>query len=113
MTSRGLLSFKAAIRSDDSGRLEKWIGYGCCKWEGISCNNTTGRVTQINLPGFFTSSDDSPVQTSMNGHLSPSITLLSSLEVIDLSWTHWPNWLYSSIDRFSSPKTPKTFSLRE
>ncbi|KAL0327211.1 UNVERIFIED_CONTAM: Receptor-like protein 49 [Sesamum angustifolium] len=81
---KGLRSFKAGIHSDDSGRINKWIGNSCCEWDGISCNNITGRVTQINLPGFITT-DDAPLQAYMYGSISPSITLLSNLEVVDLS----------------------------
>lgn len=80
---RGLNSFKAAIQMDTSGRLEKWVGHSCCRWEGIICHNTTGRVTKILLPGFI-SSDQFLFQSQMKGRLSPSITLLSYLEVIDL-----------------------------
>ncbi|KAL0408651.1 UNVERIFIED_CONTAM: hypothetical protein Sradi_1799500 [Sesamum radiatum] len=81
---KGLRSFKAGIHSDDSGRIDKWIGNSCCEWDGISCSNITGRVTQINLPGFITT-DDAPLQAYMYGSISPSITLLSNLEVVDLS----------------------------
>lgn len=80
----GLTSFKAGIRMDYSGRLGKWVGRSCCKWEGIGCDNSTGRVTQLLLPGFI-STDVSIFQAQMKGSLSPKITLLASLEVIDLS----------------------------
>ncbi|XP_030553792.1 LRR receptor-like serine/threonine-protein kinase FLS2 isoform X2 [Rhodamnia argentea] len=80
---KGLTGFKAGIRLDTSGRLEKWVGLKCCEWEGISCNNATGRVAEIRLPGFISTSDF-VYQSEMKGWLSPSITLLSSLEVIDL-----------------------------
>ncbi|XP_042501648.1 leucine-rich repeat receptor-like serine/threonine-protein kinase At1g17230 isoform X2 [Macadamia integrifolia] len=79
----GLTSFKAAIHIDTSGRLEKWVGQHCCKWDGVYCNNRTGRVAEIRLPGFLSTSDFI-AQTQMEGWLSPSITLLSSLEVLDL-----------------------------
>ncbi|XP_018724439.2 LRR receptor-like serine/threonine-protein kinase FLS2 isoform X2 [Eucalyptus grandis] len=80
---KGLTGFKAGIRLDTSGRLEKWVGLKCCEWEGISCDNATGRVTEIRLPGFISTSDY-VYQSEIRGWLSPSITLLSSLEVIDL-----------------------------
>ncbi|KAG7974954.1 hypothetical protein I3843_06G073600 [Carya illinoinensis] len=79
----GLNSFKAGIQMDTSGRLERWVGHSCCKWEGIVCDNTTGRVTELHLPGFI-SSNEFLFQSQMTGSLSPSITLLTSLEVIDL-----------------------------
>ncbi|KAK6931162.1 Leucine-rich repeat-containing N-terminal, plant-type [Dillenia turbinata] len=80
---KGLTDFKAGIRTDTSSRLQKWRGYSCCKWEGVTCNNTTKRVTEIRLPGFI-STDDFVLQTKMEGRISASLTLLSSLEVIDL-----------------------------
>ncbi|KAL5722467.1 hypothetical protein ACHQM5_005983 [Ranunculus cassubicifolius] len=79
----GLTSFKSGILLDTSGRLKKWIGHSCCQWEGVHCNNKTRRVTEIRLPGFI-STNDFILQTEMKGQLSPSITLLTSLEVIDL-----------------------------
>ncbi|XP_016461867.2 uncharacterized protein LOC107785146 [Nicotiana tabacum] len=81
---KGLQDFKARIHSDTSGRLNKWKSQDCCKWEGISCNNENGRVVQINLPGLYTSGN-APFQSTMAGELSPSITLLKFLEVIDMS----------------------------
>ncbi|XP_048235191.1 LRR receptor-like serine/threonine-protein kinase GSO1 isoform X2 [Ricinus communis] len=80
---KGLISFKAGIHVDTSGRLAKWVGRSCCNWEGVTCDNTTGRVTAILLAGFI-STDDFILQSEMKGWLSPSITLLSFLEVIDL-----------------------------
>ncbi|KAL3347706.1 hypothetical protein AABB24_021404 [Solanum stoloniferum] len=85
---KGLNDFKAGIHSDTSGRLSKWIGQDCCNWPGISCNSTTNRVVEIYLPGHYVSGDDeSPnfVSSRMSGSISPSISLLTSLEVIDLN----------------------------
>ena len=80
---KGLTSFKAGIHVDTSSRLAKWVGHGCCSWEGITCDETTGRVTEIRLPGFI-STNDFVFQSQMRGLLSPSITLVSCLQVIDL-----------------------------
>lgn len=44
----------------------------------------TGRVIQMNLPGAKTIGD-ATAQTSMDGQLSPSLPLLTSLEVLDLT----------------------------
>lgn len=81
---KALQDFKAGIRYDTSGRLEKWTGRSCCKWEGVTCNNETRRVVEINLPGFISSGEYAPYQSSMTGSLSPSITLVTYLEVLDL-----------------------------
>lgn len=80
---KGLTSFKSGIFLDTSGRLAKWVGRNCCDWEGVSCHNITGRVKEINLPGFI-STGDLPFQSEMRGFLSPSITLLNAVEIIDL-----------------------------
>ncbi|XP_006357230.1 LRR receptor-like serine/threonine-protein kinase GSO1 [Solanum tuberosum] len=80
---KGLQDFKSGIHSDTSGRLSKWIGRNCCKWEGIFCSNVTKRVVSISLPGLYTS-DDAPIQSAMEGELSPSITLINYLEVINI-----------------------------
>ncbi|KAK4790768.1 hypothetical protein SAY86_031181 [Trapa natans] len=79
---KGLTSFRANILLDTSERLANWTGRNCCDWEGISCDNMTGRVTGVSLPGFI-STGDSLLQSQMKGVMSPSITLLSSLEVVD------------------------------
>ncbi|KNA10092.1 hypothetical protein SOVF_147630 [Spinacia oleracea] len=78
-----LHKFKASIHLDTSGRLQKWVGRRCCGWVGIQCDSNTFRVTEINLPGFI-STVDFIDQTKMEGVLSPSITRLTYLEVLDL-----------------------------
>ncbi|KAK8492567.1 hypothetical protein V6N11_030791 [Hibiscus sabdariffa] len=80
---KGLAGFRGGIHMDTSGRLAKWAGLSCCTWQGVACNNRTGRVTQVHLPGFV-STADFVFQSQMEGWLSPSITLLTSLEVLDL-----------------------------
>ncbi|KAL0538944.1 hypothetical protein IC582_023115 [Cucumis melo] len=80
---KGLTSFKSGISIDTSGRLAKWVGQNCCDWEGVRCHNITGRVKEINLPGFI-STADLPFQSEMRGFISPSITLLNAVEIIDL-----------------------------
>ncbi|KAE8730260.1 CW14 protein isoform 1 [Hibiscus syriacus] len=80
---KGLASFRGGIHMDTSGRLAKWAGHSCCRWQGVACNNRTGRVTEVHLPGFI-STTDFVFQSQMEGWLSPSITLLASLEVLDL-----------------------------
>lgn len=96
---KGLMNFKAEIKHDFSDRLKTWIGSGCCNWDGIVCNNNItssssfssrgrNRVTELNLPGFYTKYG-APFQTTMEGKLSSSITLVSFLEVINLGELHF------------------------
>ncbi|XP_058192185.1 receptor-like protein 33 [Rhododendron vialii] len=63
------------FQSDASGCIAKWVGQSCCKWDGISCDNTTGRVTEINVPGFITC-DDAPLQTTMEDRSSTSLIII-------------------------------------
>ena len=107
----GLTSFKAGIRIDNSGRLGKWVGRSCCKWEGISCDNTTGRVTQLLLPGLI-STDVSILQSQMKGSLSPKITLVTFLEVIDLSELSFIAGNIPSSIGFRLPNLRKLYLLR-
>ncbi|GMH01669.1 hypothetical protein Nepgr_003508 [Nepenthes gracilis] len=72
-----LASFKAGIHLNSSGWLAKWAGCSCCEWDGIECDNMTGRMIKIHLPGFV-------LLTKMEGLMSSSLTLLTLLEVIDL-----------------------------
>lgn len=67
--------------------LARWqlgVRQDCCKWQGISCNADTRRVIGLSLPVFI-SNGDFLGETTMENLLSPSITLLISLQVLDLS----------------------------
>lgn len=105
---KGLRHFKEAISSDTSGRLATWNGQSCCKWGGISCDNKTGRVNEINLPGMISDSD-APEQAYMYGKLSPSITLITSLQVIDLSGLYFLTGVIPPAIGFHLPKLRKLY----
>lgn len=78
----GLSNFKAGIPIDTSSRLAM-CGGGCCEWQGITCDNRTGKVIGISLGAWITK-DDEPFLARMVGTLSPSINLISFLEVLNL-----------------------------
>lgn len=107
----GLSSFKAGIRLDTSGRLGNWVGRSCCKWEGISCDNTTGRVTHLLLPAFI-STDVSIFQSQMTGSLSPKLTLLKFLQAIDLSELSFITGNIPASIGFRLPNLRKLYLLR-
>ncbi|KAJ4963745.1 hypothetical protein NE237_023684 [Protea cynaroides] len=81
-----LLGFKAQITSD-SGNLRTWnASTDCCTWEHITCDTTTGRVVQLNIPG--TPDMAAPDETStfpLTGTLSPTLGNLSSLEFLKIN----------------------------
>nr|GEV12234.1 putative leucine-rich repeat protein, plant-type [Tanacetum cinerariifolium] len=90
-----LLRFKHHL-IDEGGRLASWVGEqnDCCKWVGIVCDNITGHVHQIRLPGFnghcsdFHDTDKELEEASkqkLKGDLSPSLLGLKQLKHLDLS----------------------------
>ncbi|KAI9126024.1 hypothetical protein K1719_003442 [Acacia pycnantha] len=71
-----LISFMRGIVSDPKYTLASWKSpeIHVCNWSGIRCNNASDRVIEINLNG-----------KSLGGTISPSISNLSSLKILDLS----------------------------
>ncbi|KAL6139442.1 hypothetical protein ACLB2K_057746 [Fragaria x ananassa] len=45
---KALVKLKEGL-TDHSDRLSSWVGEDCCKWRGVGCNSTTGRVGSLNL----------------------------------------------------------------
>ncbi|KAL5709494.1 hypothetical protein ACHQM5_020178 [Ranunculus cassubicifolius] len=69
-----LLSFKSYITSDPNGLLETWNpNMTFCKWKGVYCNAKKQRVTGLALGNH-----------SLVGTISPYITNLSFLQLLDL-----------------------------
>ncbi|KAK2440790.1 receptor protein EIX2 [Trifolium repens] len=69
-----LLIFKKGI-NDSDGQLSTWsTEKDCCAWEGVYCNNITGRVTEIYL-----------IQQNLKGEINFSILELEFLSYLDLS----------------------------
>ncbi|PNX72409.1 receptor-like protein kinase [Trifolium pratense] len=93
-----LLNFKKGI-NDSIGQLSTWLTEkDCCAWEGVHCDNITGRVTELHI-------------SQLQGEMNLSILELEFLTYLDLSedvinisstqhnFTHTSNLFY--LDLFS------------
>ncbi|KAI4376769.1 hypothetical protein MLD38_014492 [Melastoma candidum] len=71
-----LLSFMMSVYSDPEHALQNWNSSGVhvCEWTGITCNEGRSAVMQLVLTG-----------RSLGGTISPALSGLSSLKVLDLS----------------------------
>ncbi|WJX37867.1 hypothetical protein P8452_25588 [Trifolium repens] len=101
-----LLIFKKGI-NDTYGLIPRWsTEKDCCAWEGVYCDNITGRVTGLDLNRKF-----------LKGEINFSILQLEFLSYLELSWndfdvinipatqhniTHPSNLLYLDLFSFSS-----------
>ncbi|XP_048438562.1 receptor-like protein EIX2 [Pyrus x bretschneideri] len=88
---QALLIFKQHL-VDPSGRLSSWMGHDCCRWEGISCNNSTGRVVKMDLrdPYPYTQydiewSESAHERSRLRGKINASLLSLKHLNYLDLS----------------------------
>ncbi|KAM0066197.1 putative leucine-rich repeat-containing, plant-type, leucine-rich repeat domain superfamily [Helianthus debilis subsp. tardiflorus] len=93
---QALLRFKQGL-IDKTGRLASWVADDkeCCKWIGIACDNTTGHVHGIHLPGldghcnweeFANRKEyDKASKQKLKGDINPSLLDLQQLEYLDLS----------------------------
>ncbi|WVZ95851.1 hypothetical protein U9M48_041562 [Paspalum notatum var. saurae] len=98
-----LLSFKAGIVSDPSGRLRSWReGQDCCRWYGVRWSARTGHVVKLDLRNRFYDDDtESPFPDEMGnltmletldmgsnnikGMIPSTLKNLCSLQIIDIS----------------------------
>ncbi|KAM1122925.1 hypothetical protein FF1_004372 [Malus domestica] len=91
-----LLSFKQHL-ADPSGRLSSWVGHDCCQWEGISCDNRTGRATKIDLRNTYEDRlggdeewDEWAYERSrLAGKVTSSLLTLKHLSYLDLSFNNF------------------------
>ncbi|CAI9290294.1 unnamed protein product [Lactuca saligna] len=72
----GLLHFKSLLQ-DPSDRLSTWTAEqdNCCQWSGVTCNNQTSHVTDLDLMSF-----------GLVGEISHSLVNLTYLNRLDLSF---------------------------
>ncbi|MCI04426.1 receptor-like protein kinase, partial [Trifolium medium] len=74
-----LLIFKKGINDSSNGKISTWLTEkDCCAWEGIYCDNITGRVTEIDLKQQF-----------LKGEINFSILKLEFLSYLDLSYNEF------------------------
>ncbi|KAF7813010.1 receptor-like protein EIX2 [Senna tora] len=84
---QALLEFKDGL-IDANDRLASWGSEEekreCCEWEGVRCNNRTGRVEMLDLRGEF---DDTGKQRSLlQGKIGASLLELQHLKYLNLSY---------------------------
>ncbi|KAJ0772084.1 putative leucine-rich repeat-containing, plant-type, leucine-rich repeat domain superfamily [Helianthus annuus] len=88
-----LLEFKHGL-IDKADRLASWVGdkNDCCNWNGIVCDNFTGHVHKIHLPGNCSMNDYNEIEEyeeflnqKLRGDISPSLLNLTQLKHLDLS----------------------------
>ncbi|XP_047310838.1 receptor-like protein EIX2 [Impatiens glandulifera] len=83
-----LLSFKDGL-DDPSGRLSSWVvGVDCCKWEGVDCDEKTGRVVSLKLQNPFPDNPDAGFGLTA-GNLNSSLASLKQLGYLDLSMNNF------------------------
>ncbi|XP_076894342.1 receptor-like protein EIX1 [Bidens hawaiensis] len=76
-----LLDFNAHIDQDPDCRLSTWTtekeeDYKCCNWSGVTCNNQTGHVTQLDL--YYYSLGGCNLSQVMRPYSSPLLNSSSS-----------------------------------
>ncbi|KAJ0579618.1 putative leucine-rich repeat-containing, plant-type, leucine-rich repeat domain superfamily [Helianthus annuus] len=83
---QALLRFKHGL-TDESQRLASWVAENkdCCTWAGIACDNSTGHVHRIHLPGSDGHCDILYDGVTLKGEISQSLLDLKHLKHLDLS----------------------------
>ncbi|KAJ0586882.1 putative leucine-rich repeat-containing, plant-type, leucine-rich repeat domain superfamily [Helianthus annuus] len=93
---KALLQFKHGL-TGESQRLASWVAENkdCCTWAGIACDNSTGHVHRIHLPGldghcryidyYLTIGEKEALKQKLKGDISRSLLDLKQLKHLDLS----------------------------
>ncbi|KAJ0756183.1 putative leucine-rich repeat-containing, plant-type, leucine-rich repeat domain superfamily [Helianthus annuus] len=76
---QALLQFKRGLTDESYVRLALWVAENkdCCTWAGIACDNSTGHVHRVHLPGLD--------GMTLKGDISQSLLDLKQLKHLDLS----------------------------
>ncbi|KAF5747678.1 Leucine-rich receptor-like protein kinase family protein [Tripterygium wilfordii] len=71
----GLIVFKAGLQ-DPEAKLQSWTedDYSPCGWDGVTCDQSSNRVTQLSLNGF-----------SLSGHIGRGLLRLQFLQILSLA----------------------------
>ncbi|KAL6136088.1 hypothetical protein ACLB2K_061389 [Fragaria x ananassa] len=81
---KALLKFKEGL-TDHSDQLSSWVGEDCCKWRGVGCNSTTGRVGSLNLLNSYSEG----TIHALEGEINPSLLDLKEIVYLDLSMNNF------------------------
>ncbi|XP_051137612.1 receptor-like protein EIX1 [Andrographis paniculata] len=85
---KALLKFKASL-VDPTNRLSSWRDLNCCTWEGVTCDQITGHVIELDLRGNVSFDDDMTKaifdDRLVGKSLDPSLRELKYLNYLDLS----------------------------
>ncbi|XP_051137605.1 receptor-like protein EIX1 isoform X2 [Andrographis paniculata] len=85
---KALLKFKASL-VDPTNRLSSWRDLNCCTWEGVTCDQITGHVIELDLRGNVSFDDDMTKaifdDRLVGKSLDPSLRELKYLNYLDMS----------------------------
>ena len=87
---QALLSFKNGFINSEI-LLSSWTKQkDCCRWDGVRCDNITGRVTELHLNFSWDSDEDYNYGKRLGGAISHSLLELEHLNYLDLSENEFP-----------------------